>query len=403
MTVTNAVTQAAPLANARGRALFSFSSESVAAGHPDKVCDQTSDAILDTLLADDPDPAKVRCAIETLATRDYLLIAGEYASSRVWRDEDFAAVARSVLRELGYTDPSLGFHDGCRIDVRVQKQSAEIAGQVSDGGAGDQGLMFGYACDQTRSRMPLPIDLAHQMVAGLDRARVSGAVPGLRPDGKSQVTVRYDGRAPAEIETIVLSVPHDPALSKEELRAALWREVALPIASCCAVPLAPDLDGPASDRFIVNGAGVWHQGGPAADTGLTGRKIIVDTYGGWARHGGGAFSGKDATKVDRSAAYACRWVAKNLVAAGLAREAEVQVAYAIGYRHPVSVAVDTRGTGRIPDHALASLVTARVDFSPPSIRDRFGLTRPIFRRTAAYGHFGRSAFPWEEIDESLFA
>jgi S-adenosylmethionine synthetase len=388
---------------AAANSTFSFSSESVAAGHPDKVCDQISDAILDALLADDPNPANVRCAIETLATRDYLLIAGEYAASRPWSIADFEALARSVIRDLGYTGPSLGFHDGCRIDVRVQKQSAEIAGQVSEGGAGDQGLMFGYACDQTRSRMPLPIDLAHQMVAGLDRARGSGAVPGLRPDGKSQVTVRYDGRAPVEIETIVLSVPHDHALSKEALRDALWREVALPIASCCGVPLAPDLDDPASDRFIVNGSGVWHQGGPAADTGLTGRKIIVDTYGGWARHGGGAFSGKDATKVDRSAAYACRWVAKNLVAAGLAREAEVQVAYAIGYREPVSVAIDTRGTGCIPDHALASLARERFDFSPPAIRERFGLNRPIFRRTAAYGHFGRSSFPWEEIDESLFA
>jgi S-adenosylmethionine synthetase len=382
---------------------YSFSSESVAAGHPDKLCDQVSDAILDALLADDPSPENVRCAIETLATRDYLLIAGEYAASRPWSIADFAALARSVIRDLGYTDPSLGFHHGCRIDVRVQKQSAEIAGQVSQGGAGDQGLMFGYACNQTSSLMPLPIDLAHQMAAGLDRARESGAIPGLRPDGKSQVTVRYEGRAPVEIETIVLSVPHDPSFSKEKLRDAAWRDVALPIASCCGVPLAPDLDGPASERFIVNGSGAWHEGGPATDTGLTGRKIIVDTYGGWARHGGGAFSGKDATKVDRSAAYASRWVAKNLVAAGLASEVEVEVAYAIGYPQPVSIAVDTRGSGRIPDHALASLVRERVDFSPPAIRERLDLTRPIFRRTAAYGHFGRGSFPWEEIDESLFA
>lgn len=375
---------------------FTFTSESVSEGHPDKVCDQISDAILDAHLAGDPNS---RVACESLVTTNFILVAGEITSTE---KVDYEKVARDVTRDIGYTGQDVdGFDaDHCQVMVRVGRQSPDIsqgvtvgAGRHEEQGAGDQGLMFGYACDQTPERMPLPISLAHHIVQRLAELRKAGTIRYLRPDAKSQVSVEYlDGR-PHRITTIVVSTQHAQEASDEQIHEDVIRKVVAPI-------LPKNL---ATDDIIyhVNPTGRFVIGGPQGDCGLTGRKIIVDTYGGWGRHGGGAFSGKDPSKVDRSAAYMARYLAKNVVEAGLASECEVQIAYAIGVARPVSVLVDTFGTAR-DDEALAQRLQDLVDLRPGSIIERFGLKRPIYRPTAAYGHFGRPAkdgfFPWEQTD-----
>jgi S-adenosylmethionine synthetase len=375
-----------------------FTSESVTEGHPDKVADQISDTILDHILAEDPD-ARVAC--ETLVTTGMALVAGEISTSTYVEIPD---LVRETLRTIGYIRSEYGI-DGstCAVLSTIDRQSPDIAMGVDTGGAGDQGMMFGYASDETEARMPLPILLAHQLTEALARARKEGRLPWLRPDGKAQVTVLYDGDRPVEVGTVVLSAQHDPGVDRATLTAGLMDEVIL-----------PTLPARFFDRdratLHLNPTGLFVVGGPQGDAGLTGRKIIVDTYGGWGRHGGGAFSGKDATKVDRSAAYAARWAARNLVAAGLVRRCEIQLAYAIGVAEPVSILVDSFGTGEVSDEVLARAVREVFDFTPRGIIQALGLTRPIFSPTAAYGHFGRTSvdverlgqavtlFPWERED-----
>jgi len=363
-----------------------FSSESVTEGHPDKVADQISDAVLDAALAGDPTS---RVACETLVTTGLCIIAGEITTKSTI---DFQAVAREMIRTIGYTDPSYGFDaTGCSVLSGVDEQSPDIAMGVDTGGAGDQGLMFGYACRETEALMPLPIVLAHALTRKLAECRRDGSIGFLRPDGKSQVTVEYRDGRPARVATIVLSTQHHPNVKHSEIEEAMRDGVIAAVID----------DGyiDAKTKVLVNPTGKFVIGGPHGDAGLTGRKIIVDTYGGMARHGGGAFSGKDATKVDRSAAYMARHVAKNLVAAGLADEVEVQLAYAIGVVEPVSVMVHTFGTGKVPGERLADLIRERFDLTPRGIIDYLDLRRPIFRATAAYGHFGRSEpeFTWESV------
>ena len=364
-----------------------FTSESVTEGHPDKVADQISDAVLDEVLRLDPTG---RVACETLVTTGMVLLAGEI-TSRARTQVDFAAVARRTIREIGYDDPAFGFDaDHCAVVSAIDPQSPDIAQGVDTGGAGDQGLMFGYACRETEHLMPLPITLAHALTRRLADARRSGELPWLRPDGKSQVTVEYDesGR-PVRVHTVVVSTQHAPEVSNEELRAGVIARVIRH-----EIP-AELLDG--GTVFHINPTGRFVIGGPQGDCGLTGRKIIVDTYGGVGSHGGGAFSGKDPTKVDRSASYMARHIAKNLVAAGLADKAEVQLAYAIGVVEPVSVHVDTFGTGTLGDRLLERLVREVFPLAPRGIIEYLDLRRPIYRRTAAYGHFGRPEpeFLWE--------
>jgi S-adenosylmethionine synthetase len=372
-----------------------FTSESVSEGHPDKVSDQISDGILDAHLTGDPDS---RVACETLVTTDYVLVAGEITSAC---EVDYRQVAEQVIRDIGYEGTG-GFDAGtCQKDVRIDAQSPDISRGVTVGegkheeqGAGDQGLMFGYACDQTPELMPLPIALSHKLVAKLAELRKSGELSYLRPDSKSQVSIEYvDGR-PERITTIVVSTQHAEEAEDETIARDVKERVVAPV-----VP-AELID---SDTiYHVNPTGRFVVGGPQGDCGLTGRKIIVDTYGGWGRHGGGAFSGKDPSKVDRSAAYMARYLAKNVVASGTARQCEVQLAYAIGVAQPVSVHVDTFGTGSGEDSALAERLRDLVDLRPASIIERFDLKRPIYRPTASYGHFGREAtnglFPWEATD-----
>ena len=371
---------------------FVFTSESVSEGHPDKVSDQISDAILDACLAQD---AESRVACETLTTTGLVLVAGEITTKGY---VDMAGVARRVVKDIGYTDPDLGFEaDTAAVLVTIDRQSADIAQGVDEGaglhdeqGAGDQGLMFGYACDQTPELMPMPIQLSHQLVERLAQVRKTEVVDWLRPDSKSQVTVRYEAGRPVHIDTVVVSTQHGPSVSLAEIREVVTREVLRPV-----LP-----EGLFTDKTTihVNPTGRFVTGGPKGDCGLTGRKIIVDTYGGWGRHGGGAFSGKDPSKVDRSAAYFGRYVAKNVVAAGLARECEVQVAYAIGVARPMNVYVNTFGTGAIEDERIAALVEELFDFRPRAIIQTLDLLRPIYRPTAAYGHFGREGFSWERTD-----
>ena len=369
-----------------------FSSESVAEGHPDKVADQISDAVLDAILAEDADG---RVACETLVTTGLVLVAGEITTrARI----NIPEIARSVLRDIGYTRAEDGIHcDQCSVLTAIDEQSRNIAQGVDIGGAGDQGMMFGYATDETPELMPRPIMLAHALVRRLAEVRKAGDIPWLRPDGKAQVSVEYRDGEPVRLTTVVIAAQHDADVDQAEIEEALIEHVAVPV-------LPREMCDGNDVRYHINPTGRFEIGGPQGDAGLTGRKIIVDTYGGVGRHGGGAFSGKDPSKVDRSAAYAARWIAKNVVAAGLARRVEVQLAYAIGVPEPVSVMINSFGTGRIGDDALARRVTEVFDLKPGAIIERLGLRRPIYRRTAAYGHFGRrpsnGEFAWERTDEA---
>jgi len=374
---------------AKGKVLFS--SESVSAGHPDKLADQISDGILDAILAQD---LYGRVACETLVTTGIAIVAGEITTKAVVQYTD---VVRQVIRDVGYTDDAWGIcADTCAVMVALDRQSPDIAQGVNEDqakgkeiGAGDQGLMFGYACNDTPELMPLPIALAHRLLIRLEQGRKAGLVDWLRPDGKSQVTVEFEGRRPVRLDTVVVSTQHGPSVSHQEIRDFVIENVVKP-----SVP-ADLLDG--DIVYHINPTGRFVVGGPHGDCGVTGRKIIVDTYGGWARHGGGAFSGKDPTKVDRSAAYMARHIAKNLVAANLADRCEVQLAYAIGVSHPVSVTVDTQGTGKFSDERLCQLVHELFPLTPSGIIRYLNLRRPIYRKTAAGGHFGRNDpdFTWE--------
>ncbi len=374
-----------------------FTSESVSMGHPDKVADQVSDAVLDALLEQDPSS---RVACETMVTTGVCIIAGEITTKAVVNYQD---IVRGTLRSIGYTDDAFGINaDTCAVMVTLDRQSPDIAQGVDDDkglhveqGAGDQGLMFGYACDETEELMPLPIHVSHRLVERMAELRQNGTLAWLRPDSKSQVTVEYDGDKPVRVHTVVISTQHDPEVNGKSEEAAVLAEIRQQIIEHV---IRPVIDAEMLDDdtiFHVNPTGKFVIGGPHGDCGLTGRKIIVDTYGGMGRHGGGAFSGKDASKVDRSAAYASRWVAKNVVAAGLATRCEVQLSYAIGVAKPLSVRVDTFGTAKVSEDAISSAIGQVFDLTPRGIIDALGLKAPIFRQTAAHGHFGRPGFPWE--------
>ena len=382
-----------------------FTSESVTEGHPDKICDQISDSILDAILAADP---RGRVAVETLVTTGLVHVAGEVSTSAY---VEIPAIVRSVVNGIGYTSSDTGFDgDSCGVSVSIGAQSSDIAAGVDkaferreDGsedphdlqGAGDQGIMFGYATTETPQLMPMAAWTAHRMAERLSEVRRSGELPFLRPDGKTQVTLGYDGQVPRTVESVVLSTQHQPDISQKALRAAVRAEVIDPVLEATGLEL-PDV------KYYINPAGPFVTGGPKGDAGLTGRKIIIDTYGGAARHGGGAFSGKDPSKVDRSAAYAMRWVAKNAVAAGLAERLEVQVAYAIGKAKPVGLYVESFGTGRVSDETITRAILDVFDLRPKAIIDQLDLLRPIYAKTAAYGHFGRELpeFTWERTDRA---
>ena len=376
-----------------------FTSESVTEGHPDKICDQISDAILDELLRQDPNS---RVACETCATTGLILVMGEITTNAY---APIADIVRQVVTDIGYDRAKKGF-DGqsCAVLTAVHDQSPDIAQGVDDAletrdddenetGAGDQGMMFGFACDETPAMMPMPIALAHRLTRRMALVRKTGVCPWMRPDGKAQVTVAYEDGRPVAVDTVVISTQHDETVSQEEIRRAMIQEVIRQV--------IPEELLSENTKYFINPTGRFVVGGPAGDSGLTGRKIIVDTYGGYAPHGGGAFSGKDPTKVDRSAAYAARHAAKNVVAAGLARQCEIALAYAIGVAQPVSFQVNTRGTGVIPDDQIAQLVERVFDMRPDAIIQRLDLRRPIYRQTAAYGHFGRTDvdLPWERLDQ----
>jgi S-adenosylmethionine synthetase len=368
---------------------FLFTSESVTEGHPDKIADQISDAVLDAVMKDDP---MGRVACETLVTTGLVVVAGEITTSTY---VDFSGLAREVIRDVGYTRAKFGFDaETCGVICAINKQSPDIAMGVDTGGAGDQGLMFGFACDETPELMPMPIQLAHSLTHKLAEVRKKGTVDFLRPDGKSQVTIEYiDGR-PARVDTVVISTQHSDKVPHRDLEEAVMNEVISAV--------LPESMVDKKTKYHINPTGRFVTGGPMGDAGLTGRKIIVDTYGGYSRHGGGALSGKDPTKVDRSACYMARYVAKNIVAAGLATKVEVQLAYAIGVAEPVSVMADTFGTGTIPNSQITELIRAFFKLTPKGIIETLDLRRPIFRPTASYGHFGRTGpgFTWEKTDKA---
>jgi len=366
-----------------------FTSESVTEGHPDKIADQISDGVLDAVLSQD---ALSRVAIETLVTTGVVLVAGEMTTKAT---VDIPSLARETVREIGYTRAKYGFDcDTCASLTSIEKQSPEIAMGVDTGGAGDQGMMFGYACRETPELMPMPIEMAHRLVRRLSEVRRSGGLPYLRPDGKTQVTVEYRDGRPLRIDTVVVSTQHDSSVATEVLRREVEEQIIRPV--------IPEELRDRNTRLHINPTGRFVIGGPQGDTGLTGRKIIVDTYGGYAHHGGGAFSGKDPTKVDRSAAYMARYIAKNLVAAGIAECLEVQLAYAIGVADPVSVMVDTCGTANLGNDAIVKLIREHFGLKPREIIEALDLRKPIYRRTAAFGHFGRSdaGFTWERTDKA---
>ena len=368
---------------------FLFTSESVTEGHPDKIADQISDAVLDEVMRQDP---KGRVACETLVTTGLVVVSGEITTSA---HVDYDELIRKTVHEVGYNDALYGFDSNtCAVMCTVKRQSPDIAMGVDTGGAGDQGLMFGYACNETEELMPMPIQLAHRLTQRLSEVRKNNKLPFLRPDGKSQVTVEYRDGKPARVDCVVISTQHSDDISNEELRSKIMEYVIKPI-----VP-ANMLDS--KTKFHINPTGRFVIGGPMGDAGLTGRKIIVDTYGGYSRHGGGAFSGKDPSKVDRSACYMARYIAKNIVAAGLASRAEVQLAYAIGVAEPVSVMVDTFGTATIPEEKITQIVRENFSLTPKAIIETLDLRRPVYKATAAYGHFGRSGpgFTWERTDRA---
>lgn len=367
---------------------FLFTSESVTEGHPDKLADQISDAVLDAILANDPEG---RVACETLVAMGLVFVAGEITTGCYI---DVQKVARNAIRDAGYNNPAFGFDFmDCSVIASINEQSPDIALGVDKEGAGDQGMMFGYATDETPELMPLPIMLAHKLARRLSYVRRERLLPWVRPDGKSQVTVEYVDGKPVRVDTVVISTQHDEDVTLETIREGIIEEVIKYI-------ISPELLK--NTKYFINPTGRFVIGGPQGDTGLTGRKIIVDTYGGWGRHGGGCFSGKDPSKVDRSAAYMARYVAKNIVAAGLAKECEIQLSYAIGVAEPVSIMVDTHGTGKIPDEKIEKFVREHFDMTPKGIIRTLQLKRPIYKLTAAYGHFGREedSFSWEKTDKA---
>jgi len=368
---------------------YLFTSESVTEGHPDKMCDQISDVILDAVYEKDP---KGRVACEALVTRGFICVAGEISTTCYVK---IPQKVRDLIRDIGYDNPNMGFdYESCGVVTAIQEQSPDIAKGVDTGGAGDQGLMFGYACNQTKELMPLPIMLSHQLVRRLSQVRKDKVVDYLWPDGKSQVTVEYEGKVPKRIETIIIGAHHNSSVKTEHLREEI-RKLVIDY-------IVPENLVDKNTKFFINATGRFEVGGPVADTGVTGRKIMVDTYGGWARHGGGCFSGKDPTKVDRSASYMARYIAKNIVAAGLADECEVQLAYCIGVADPVGVMIDTKGTSKVDEGKLSGAVREIFPLTPKGIIDTLHLLRPIYKNTASYGHFGReeNGFTWENTDKT---
>ena len=375
---------------------FLFTSESVTEGHPDKICDQISDAILDEYLKQDPDS---RVAVETITTTGFVAVAGEVTSKANFDKQAQEDLIRKVIREIGYDNSDLKFDaDSCEVMVRLHSQSPDISQGVTstdnkEQGAGDQGLMFGYATNETKELMPMPILLAHKLTKKLAEVRKTKELPWVRPDGKSQVSVEYEDGKPKKIETIVIATQHSPDVSNDEITSSIIDKVIKPV---CGDLWNDEI------KIHVNPTGKFEIGGPHGDAGLTGRKIIVDTYGGFGRHGGGAFSGKDPSKVDRSACYMCRYIAKNIVAAGLADKCEIQVAYAIGVTDPISLMINTFGTGKLPEEEIENLTRKHFDMRPSAIISHLDLKKPIYRNTAAYGHFGRSEseFRWEKTDKA---